>query len=83
MMATDNFGARLQAIMRRRHPEYTFVVEIRQDNRDVATVRGDEAGAVADHPDAIRTQESAALLDLIGWSTRDEADRLRAVRDAS
>jgi hypothetical protein len=27
-------------------------------------------------------QESAALLDLIGWSTRDEADRLSAVRDA-
>ena len=28
-------------------------------------------------------QESAALLDLIGWSTRDEADRLSAVRDAA
>jgi len=27
-------------------------------------------------------QETAALLDLIGWSTRDEAERLRAVRDA-
>jgi len=28
-------------------------------------------------------QETAALLNLIGWSTRDEADRLRAVRDAA
>jgi len=27
-------------------------------------------------------QESAALLDLIGWQTRDEAARLSAVRDA-
>lgn len=26
--------------------------------------------------------ESAAILDLIGWSTRDEAERLRALRAA-
>jgi len=31
---------------------------------------------------SVGMQETAALLDLIGWSTRDEADRLSAVRDA-
>ena len=32
---------------------------------------------------SVGMQETAALLDLVGWSTRDEADRLSALRDAS
>ena len=61
---TDNFAARLEAIMRRRHPEYTFVVEIRQHNLDVrpgnttTTVRMDETGTVTDHPDTILNRDS-------------------------